>query len=85
MKNFNQLVTKILLTIFLSTIKTKGAIKFPKKLFFFFPAESQLAAERVKLLKLPNNFSEFLLVPRRTTRHLGVKVRATSHVGESLG
>ena len=35
MKKFNQLAKNKLLKIFLSTIKTKVAIKFPKKLFFF--------------------------------------------------
>ena len=35
MKKFNQLAKKKLLKIFLSNIKTKLAIKFPKKNFFF--------------------------------------------------
>ena len=44
MKNFNQLAKKKLLKIFLSSIKTKVAIKFLKKLFFFFFVENCLEA-----------------------------------------
>ena len=48
MKKFNQLAKKKkkkkILTMFLSSIKTKIAIKFPKKLF---SAENQLDVERV--------------------------------------
>ena len=44
MKKFNQLAKKYL-KLFLSSIKTKVALKFPKKLFF--PAENQLGAERL--------------------------------------
>ena len=46
MTKFNQLAKKNLLKNFLSSIKTKVVIKFPKKLFFF-PAENRLDAERV--------------------------------------
>ena len=42
MKKFNQLATKNYL-VFLSSIKTKVAIKFPKKNFF---TENRLGAER---------------------------------------
>ena len=46
MKKSNQLAKTKLLKIFLSSIKTKVAIKFPKKLYF--SAENRLGAERVK-------------------------------------
>ena len=49
MKKFNQLAKKKLFKIFLSSIKTKVAIKFPKKLFF--SAENWLGVERVKKRK----------------------------------
>ena len=50
MKKFNQLAKKKkLIKIFLSSIKTKVAIKFPKKNFFF-SAENQLGAERVNII-----------------------------------
>ena len=55
MKKFNQLdkkKKKKILKIFISSIKTKVPIKFPKN-FFFFPPENQLGAERV------NEFSNF--------------------------
>ena len=49
MKKFNQLAKTKRLQIYLSSIKTKVAVKFPKKLFFsFFCAENWLGAERVK-------------------------------------
>ena len=46
MKKFNQLAKKKRLKIFLSSIKTKVAIKFPKKTFFF-SVENWLGTERV--------------------------------------
>ena len=46
MKKFNQLQKKKKLKIFLSSLKTKAAIKFPN--IFFFSAENRLGTERVK-------------------------------------
>ena len=47
MKKFNQLAKKNYLKIFLSSIKSKVAIKFPKKPFFF-SAKNRFGTERVK-------------------------------------
>ena len=46
MKKFNQLAKKRL-RIYLSSIKTKVAIKFPKIFFLFFSAENRRGAVRV--------------------------------------
>ena len=40
----------LLQSVFLSSIKTKVAVKLPKKLFFFFSAESRLSIERVNVV-----------------------------------
>ena len=56
MKKFIPLAKKKLLKMFLSSIKTKAAIKFPKKKKekkkkkFFFPAKNRLGTEKAKSL-----------------------------------
>ena len=47
MKKFNQLAEKKLLKIFLSSIKTTVAIKFPKKIFL--SAKIQMALKELKI------------------------------------
>ena len=69
MKNFNQLAKKKLLKIFLSSMQTKVAIKFPKKLFFFFLPKIGLALKGLMSQERPRHLT--------LSRPLDVPVRLT--------